>query len=567
MKTFLHKISKEKIVIILLLFLVIPSFATLIRPGFFFMQDDLQAFRIQQMDKCIQNFQIPCRWVPDAGYQYGYPQFNYYSPSAYYLGEMIHLLGFQFIDAVKILFALGFVVGALTMFILLRAWLGLWPAFVGAILYTYVPYKAVDVYVRGAMSEFWGLALFPLVFWAIYQLVKTEKLKYFFWLSFSLGLLLITHNLMSFIFLPLLAVWSLVWIYLEKKWSLIPLVLLGGVLGLGFSAFFTLPVIFERQFVHIESMFGGYFDYRQHFVDLNQIFLSNNWGYGSSYLGPGDDLSLSTGIIQWLAGLLAVILSVISFKKNRKIALITLAIAFVNVIVLFLTHQKSSFIWEKISFLATLQFPWRFLGDSIFLLAILSGVAVYLLGKLSGLKASLALGLVLILSVFALYLNFFQPKDWFSMTDQEKFSGALWEKQLTISIFDYLPIYATLPPNHKAPLYPEVLDGEAVFSSYIKGDNYQTGTANVTKEATVRLPLLDFPGMTVKVDGQKIPHRHDDCRLEEYCFGLISFGLTPGQHVIETRLTDTPIRTVGNILSLISIIAIATIAILAKTKK
>ena len=32
--------------------------------------------------------------------------------------------------------------------------------------------------------------------------------------------------------------------------------------------------------------------------------------------------------------------------------------------------------------------------------------------------------------------------------------------------FDYLPIYATLPPINEAPDIPEVLDGKALFSDY-----------------------------------------------------------------------------------------------------
>ena len=89
------------------LIFTIPTFYQLVRPGFFFMQDDLQAFRVHQMFVCFKDFQIPCRWVPDMGYQYGYPQFLFYPPSVYYLGAFIHLFGIQIIDSVKILFILG----------------------------------------------------------------------------------------------------------------------------------------------------------------------------------------------------------------------------------------------------------------------------------------------------------------------------------------------------------------------------------------------------------------------------------------------------------------------------
>ncbi|MBI4037239.1 glycosyltransferase family 39 protein [Candidatus Daviesbacteria bacterium] len=544
---------KKNLIWILLLILTVPSFFTLLRPGFFPMQDDLQAFRIQQMDKCFQDLQIPCRWVPDPGYQYGYPQFNYYPPSVYYLGEITHLIGFQIIDAVKILFILGFVLSAVTMFIFLRSWLGEWPALLGSMLYTYAPYKAVDVYVRGAMSEFWSFVFFPLIFWSSYQLIKFNKTKYLAWLALSVGLLLITHNLMSMIFLPVAAVWSLIWVYLEKKWQILPKLILGASLGLGLAAFFTLPVIWEKQYVHVESMLGGYFDYRQHFVDLNQLFISNHWGYGSSYLGPNDDLSLSTGQVQWLISLLAVILSCFYFKKDKKRATVVFILALTTLLVLFLTHQKSSFIWAKIGILSWLQFPWRILADSVFLLSILGAVAVSLIGKK---KVALSLGATLVLLLFIMYGSFFRPLKWFAMSDQEKFSGILWEKELTISIFDYLPIYAKLPPINKAPVYPEVLDGSATFLNYQKGSDYQFGQVKVTSNAKIRLPLFDFPGMKVKIDGQIVKHNHNDCRYEEFCLGLITFDISKGDHTIEAKLNNTPVRTVGNILTAFSILAV-----------
>lgn len=546
------KIFKNQIAWICLLFiLILPTFISLIRPGFFPMQDDLQAFRIYEMDKCFQDFQIPCRWVPDAGYQYGYPQFNYYPPSVYYLGEKIHLLGFQFIDAVKILFILGFILSASTMYIFLNSWLNKWPALVGAVLYTYAPYKAVDVYVRGAMSEFWAFVFFPLIFWSIYQLIKTEKIKYLIWLAASVGLLLTTHSLMSMIFLPIAGIWAILWIILDGKWQVIIKLILGTLLGIGLAAFFVLPMAFEKQYSHSESMLGGYFDWRQHFVDINQLFFSNYWGYGSSQLGPGDDLSLTTGTIYFLVGLIAVLLSFFYWKTNKKITIVALTLMIIDLFVLFMIHQKSSFIWERIEILWWMQFPWRLLADSVFLLSTLSALAVYLIKNN---RLSYLFGAILIISVIFLHGSFFQPQKWFDLTDKEKFSGNLWEKELTISIFDYLPIYAKLPPTSKAPEYPEIMDGKAAILSYQKGSDFQKGKLNVLEKANLRLPLFDFPGMIVKIDGKKIVHNHNDCRNQEFCLGLISFEVPVGKHKIEASLTDTFIRKLGNFLTFGSIL-------------
>lgn len=545
---------KKDLLLWVLLIVIIPNFFSLLRPGFFPMQDDLQAFRIQQMYKCFVDFQIPCRWVPDAGYQYGYPQFLYYPPSVYYLGAFFHLFGIQFIDSVKILFILGFVLSSVFMYLFLKTIVKPWPAFVGAVLYSYVPYKAVEVYVRGAMSEFWSLVAFPLIFWAITKVIKSGQIRHVPFLALSIGFLLTTHNLMALIFSPVIAVWSLMMIILEKRWKSIWLLVLGGVLGIGLASFFTLPVLFEKQYAHLESLLGGYFDYRQHFVDLNEMFLLNNWGYGSSELGPNDDLSLSTGTIQFVLSVFAVVFALLSFKTNRKKSVLVIGLFATSLLILFMMHQKSSFIWSKLEFLWFLQFPWRFLAVSIFLLAIISSLGVSLIENK---KLSYILGTTAIISVIFLHGSFFTPKNWLNISDSDKFSGKSWEKQLTISIFDYLPIYAKLPPTSKAPDLPEFLNGDVKFEDYKKGSDFQTAKMEVKKDSIVRLPLFDFPGMKVSLNNVVIDHYHDDCRGQEFCLGLITFKVRPGNYDFKVQLTNTPIRTLGNTFSVLSILTVS----------
>lgn len=566
------KIKRGVIAALLVVLLTIPAYISILRPGFFSMHDDLQAFRILEMHECFKDLQLPCRWVPNGGYQYGYPLFIYYPPAVYYLGEIFHLMGFQFIDATKIVFILGFALSALTMYLFLKSFLRFWPALIGAMLYTYAPYKAVDVYVRGAMGEFFALVFFPLIFLSIYKLIQTNKLKHIAFFALSLGLLLLTHNLMPILFAPVAILWTLLLLALERKWTVLPKIILGGILGVGLAANFSLPVALERQYVHIDSIISGYFDYRMHFANLEQLFVSTFWGYGSSVWGPYDQLSLTTGQIHWFVGIIAVFLALLNFNKEKKLAVITFALAFIELGVLFMIHQKSSFIWSLFPFLAYVQFPWRLLGISIFLLSILGALAIYFAGiEITKRKRyigenifSLTMGLIIIIGLFVLYQPFFKPNSWLNISDKDKFSGESWDKQLTISIFDYLPIYSKLPPINRAPEKPEILEGEAEVTNYKKGSNYQFGDIKVDKEALIRLPLFDFPGMEVKVDNKKVNHWNDDCRYQPFCYGLITFKVPEGEHKINVKLNDTLPRTAGNIISVISIIAIITILVKAK---
>lgn len=556
--------NKYFITTIILIVAILPTFINLIRPGLYPMQDDLQAFRTQQMFKCMQDFQIPCRWIPDMGYQYGYPQFIFYPPSVYYLGASLHLLGIQIIDAVKIMFILGFILSTVFMYGFLKIFFDneskdksfvhtSLPAFVGAMLYSYVPYKALEVFVRGALNEFWSMVFFPLIFLFSYLVIVKKSNKNIVLLSVSVGGLLLTHSLMSMIFSPLAFVWCLTLMFLRNSWKVLPKLIFSVLLGVGIAAFFTLPMLFEGKYVHLESLLGGYFDYRQHFVNINRLFISNHFGYGSSGLNQDNDLTLSTGQIQWMFALITVFLAFFSIKRQRNLAVLTIVFSICELGILFMIHQKSSFIWDKLSFLVWLQFPWRFLTNSIFLLSLLGALGVYFISFINQKFAKIC-SLFLLAGIFILHVQFFVPKTWYSITDTEKFSGVLWDKQLTISIFDYLPIYSILPPINKAPEKPEVLEGKASFYEYTKGSDYQKGRVNVNEESLIRIPLFDFPGMEVKIDDKKVDHWHDDCRNQPFCYGLITFKIPTGDHTVDTSLTNTLIRTLGNVLSVVSIL-------------
>ena len=75
---------------------------------------------------------------------------------------------------------------------------------------------------------------------------------------------------------------------------------------------------------------------------------------------------------------------------------------------------------------------------------------------------------------------------------------------------------------------------------------------------------LDFPGMEVKVDDKKIKHWHDECRDQPFCYGLITFKIPEGTHKIEVKLNDTWPRSLGNTISLISVLGLGYIFLTRK---
>lgn len=466
-------IRKYKFLLLVIL-LSIPAFFRMLKPGIFSMQD-FHLFRLYEFDKCVKLLQIPCRWAPDAGLGFGEPLFNFYPQLSYAIGEVYHLAGGTFVDSLKFLFILSFIGSGVAMYFLAKhLWKNEWGALISAALYLYAPYRAVDVWVRGALPEALSFVLFPLIILAI------EKRKVLvFGLLFSA--LILTHNLSALMFLPIVLVWTAYRKYWKGFW--------GFVIAAGLSAFYLLPVIFESKFINLASATQEYFDFRAHFLTLKQIFLDFSWGYGGSTWGEGDGLNLSVGIIQWI--LPAVIAVVLVFRKKILERKEFLTFFILGTIFLFLTHNKSTFLWQVLPFMKYIQFPWRFLGVAVFCFSLASGALVGLLNK--KFVIFVATGVTFLSLIFN--FSFFRPDLWYEVEDLYFTSGPEWDRQRTASIGDFWPNF-----GHEIPTSPS--DGKYI--------NY-------------------FPGWNKEPDEN----------------GLI---LVEG-----ARFSNTPIRIVGNIISLVTL--------------
>lgn len=537
----------------LFILLILPSMAWLFQSGYFPIHDDLQAMRQLQMDKCFRDLQLPCRWVPDMGYGFGYPLFNYYPPGPYYLGEIFRIIQLQYIDIAKLVGILGFLAAGTTMYLLAKEFWGRLGGLVSALFYVYAPYHSVDFYVRAAVNEFLALVFLPLVFLLIYKLIQTKSFKYIPLLALSTAALLLSHNPTLMIFAPFCLAWVVYCLFKYtsplpspspesgegigvRYWRTLGYLVVSAFWALGLAAFFTLPVIFESKFVSLWTLTSGYFNYLAHFANLKQIFLDINWGYGASQLGPVDDMSFALGYLHWIIPLVVLI----KFRKSSLVWFFTASL----LISLFLMHSKATPVWLAIKPLEFLQFPWRFMTLGIFFASFLSGALVLVTKN----KLILSCSFTLLLLLNA---NYFRPREWYpGMTDALKFQpgSKSLQLQLTSSIFDYLPVYAPLPPADPQTTDLKFLTGEGSFTPLSKKSNYQKYELLVNLPSAVQLQTLYFPGWKLFIDGQQVSI---DPSLDPV-LGRPQATLSSGTHIVEYKFTNTPIRTLGNKLSLIS---------------
>lgn len=536
--------SKTTVFLIFLTFLLVPSIFDLFRPGIFFMHD-FHPFRLYEYDKCLKDYQFPCRWAPDAAFEYGQPLFNFYTQMPYLFGEVFLILGFSILDSIKILLGLSLILSGIAMFFLSKQiWRGNTIALISALVYIYAPYRAVDIYVRAALPEAIAFVYFPLIVLFFNKYILTKKIKFLLWFSLFFALLVLTHNLSAFMFLIFLFFWSAYFIYINKAYSLIPKFSVAGILIFFLCAFYILPLLFESHLISLNETTRDYYEYGQHFVTLKQLLISRYFGYGSSFWGEDDRLSLSIGQMQWILPLALLTLLILRKKITKYPIFVIFFLS--GWFFLFLTHGKSNFLWSILPPLSFVQFPWRFLGLAVFSFAISLG-AISLLFK--GNRSKLTALIFIFSTLLILNISFFKGSEWKNYDDQSFFQGANYQKQISSAVKDFWPKYGSEYPTKIAPKNIIISEGSGSGKLLAKNSNqaiYKMDLKSPT--AIISIPIVYFPGWQM-YSNQKELNIYPSGEL-----GLITASINRTDQELFLKFIDTPIRKLANFLTAVGLI-------------
>lgn len=549
----MNKMTPKNLLIVVFI-LIIPTLLPLFKPGFFSTHDYVNVARIEQLDAALKEGHFPTRWAPDI--RYGEPLFNFYAPLPYYVGALINILGFNFLTTAKILFGLSLVLSAVFMYFFAKEIFGRVGALVSTVLYTYAPYRAVDIYVRGALSEAWVFVFMPLIFLFAYKLATGEKRVYAVYLSLSLAGLFLTHNITTLILSPFIVGWFLLCIYLFRKFNLIKWYALSGFLGAGLASFYLLPAFFERELVQIYRLTTGYFDFRAHFVALGQLF-STFWGYGASTWGVEDGFSFQLGAVHWLVIAISLVTLAIFIRKLKKQQVFWFSFFVLSFLLsLFMQHNKSTFIWEAIPILAFVQFPWRFLGISIFFTSLIGGLLISFFGKKGFLPALAIVGALVLLN-----FRYFRPEEYFhDFIDEDYVSHEqiLWGNDKTPK--DYLPVGVEKLSEERI-LEPIVRGGDADIYEFEKRAVRASFEVEAKEQSFIEVPITYFPGWEFRLN-EEVRSIEEPSDL-----GLILIRIPEGRHRVELKFKDTPIRITGNLLTFSSLVTLTLLFIKLKNGK
>src|SRR5581483_2182212 len=472
------------------------------------------------------------RWAGNLNWGYGHPILMFLYPLSSYVASLFHFVGFGLVDSVKIVFGLGVVLSGIFMYLWVTEMFGPLAGLVSGVLYMVTPYKFIELYVRGDIGENLAFAFVPLVLYFLLKSATSQKQNYRIGLSFSVALLILAHNAISLMFMPLFLFY--LWYLVRNKKNLLIPILFYFFLGFVISAFFWVPGLLEGKYTlrNVVTKNG----YLGRFVNIPSLFYGI-WNYG----GTGQ-FSVQLGIMNWLA-LFCSIFSLFLYKKSKEKLLVLLLLIFCC-ISLFLMLDWSGIIWSKFLILQNFQFPWRFLAIPVFVTAALSGYLVSVIPQ----KKQLFFAIPFLILVLFLNRDYWHANG-YTFKPESYFTSVYYG---TTDTGESAPIWSVRFMEHPYKYPVEVNSGKADFRVGKRTMTEHSYDVTVQNYARLRENTVYFPGWVALVDGKETPIQYQDPSNR----GVITFDVSNGHHSVVVKFTETKFRFIADMVSLAGLLFI-----------
>lgn len=485
---------KRLLPLLILFVLIIPFVVPLFHPGYFVTDDgDWMVIRLSAFHQALRSGQFPVRFLPTLNHGYGYPVLDFLYPLPFYIGEIIHLLGFSFLNSIKLLFVLSFVLSAWTMYLFAEKKWGRASGIMAGLFYALAPYRLYDVYTRGSIGEAVAFIFPPLIFYFLEKFFRTNNFRDLSLAALSLAALITAHNVIAFLFFPVIV--GYLFMKGKRSWRQNTIFI---ILSLAASAWFWFPALFDLQFTKAPAI---------QVSDFADFFLRSN-----------DFLSL----VGWLIPLIFILVLIKTVLKKDWSLSLWLLVTFLSFC---LSTSLSSSFWSWLPLPHLVQFPWRFLSVTVFGSSLL---LAYLVNKtrpllLAGLFIAVPLASLAALPSLA-YTN--HPDSFYSTNDDT-----------TTVQNEYQPKWVSQNLSSQPAQNLRFLDGGGKIS------HWQVSTVTQT---TLEASQVYFPGQTVFADNEILTSYPSPN-------GLLKFFLPGGQHKISIAYRETPWQLLADACSLLAL--------------
>ena len=480
-----------------ILVLLLPSVFWLFHFGFFQTDDgEWMIIRSSAFFQAFREGQFPVRFLSRLNFGYGYPVPNFLYPGFLYLSIPIHILGFSFVNTIKIIFGASLISSFIFSYLWLRQLFDKQASFVGALFYLYTPYHLYDVYTRGSVGEILALAIVPFILW------QYER-KSFLFSTLGISFLILSHNTLALFFLPLIFAYVLI----RKNISILKL-LLSAVLGIFLSSFFIIPAVLELSYT---------------------AFFKTEISDPAKYFSSIFLIGISTFVV--------LIFSLIQFKKQKTIPFLFILVLLTSII---FSSSLSSLFWKAVP-TSFVQFPFRLL--SLGMLAV-SFLAANLIDNIK--KQKFLISSILVVLLFASAFSYLTPVSFFN-----KDESLYTTNEATTTVQDeYMPKWVIEKPIRHYKAKVEVVRGKGEIDNVLFKESYINFVSKMEENGIVRVNTLYYPGWKATVNGKAAQINYNNNK------GVIELGLEKGESKIFLKFTETPLRLFSDLITVLSLVAV-----------
>lgn len=505
--------------------------------------------RLAAYYKALSDGQILPRWAGDLNFGYGLPLFNFIYHTPYLIAAPLIGMGVSLVLTFKLLLLISFLSAGIFMYAFTKkVFKNDRAALLVTLFYQFAPFRLVEMLVRGSLGELYTYAFLPLVLYGLASLFEKISLINISLTAIATLLLIISHNSISLVFFGVSLLYALFFARTSKNlfWALLAL-----TLGLMASSFYWVPAVIEHKYTHGDLYMKDLF--RLHFPPISQFFIPNLFNNKNletqgiaTQLGLFHALALA-GAAFWL---LAKAKISWLYRRTLIFSLVLAAVAF------FFMSRTSEFIWERISFLRQFQFPWRFLSLTSFATALTSVSFLALAAS----KKNLLYWLLLTLLVASTVYYWYPPLGFDKATGE----AAYWNYPLNTTFFGETDVIWSAGPAKEYPSEPvTVAEGKANVSNYLKRSTLHTFQVHAETNSLLVDKTQYFPGWRVYVDDVKAPVEFQNPAWR----GLITFSVTPGEHMIKVIFEKSKIQFVSEIISWLTLFSLFFGLIIYRKKK
>ncbi len=520
--------------------------------------------RIEGLKEGLQAGQFPVRIQPRQINGYGYSVGLYYPDLFLYFPAVLRLCGVSLVMAYQSLWiAAGIATSLITYYSVKGITKSRYSAAAAAVIYTTCTWRLTNICIRGAMGEGLAMVFLPLLIYGLYEIVWGEKK---WWVLVLGATFILQSHIISTIYCAVFAAIVLLfsarrlardkrWLALLKAVGMILLVNAWFLVAfvttyMGFEINDTFDLSQETDFPYNSTVFAQL---------LNALYNTNSLER-PYFSGVGKSLPLTPGIGVLAAAAVGAIFLLFpsgkGHKKAKNSGFMTLLFA-IGMTLLFMS--TSLFPWKLLTdklivfkaFANIIQFPWRFITLPCALLSIVGAWAMGTNRKGGSVNFLALISVVCIMGVlvngaFVLSHDIYLKK------------GVCLSKEGDVLVsHDYLPaVLNTGAPFERNNYKTSEKSFEAAnYSKNGTNINVELSKAPGKENCWLEVPLIYYWGYKA-VDGNG--ERLDVVQNNE---GIMRVMLRPDTDRVSLKYTGTWFYRLGDIITLLTLIALAALAV------